>query len=46
MVGAELEGVGVGGVFGLDEDCTLRLRLAEEWCAGGLRGGSLAAGGG
>ena len=46
VVGAELEGVGVGGVFSLNEDCALCLRLAEEWCAGDLRGGPLAAGGG
>jgi len=47
VVGAEFEGVGVGGVFGLDEDCALCLLLAEEGCAlGGLQGGSLAVGGG
>jgi hypothetical protein len=45
VVGAEFEGVGIGGVFGLDEDCALCLRLVEEGCAiGGLQGGSLAVG--
>jgi hypothetical protein len=46
VVGAELEGVGVGGVFGLYEDCALCLWLGEEWCALGLSCRSLAAGGG
>ena len=46
VVGAEFEGVGVGGVFGLDEDCALCLRLVEELWAVGLGGGSLAVGGG
>ena len=45
MVGAEFEGVGVGGVFGLDEDCAIGLRLGEGGCAvEGFGGWSLAEG--
>lgn len=46
VVGAEFEGVGVGGVFGLDEDCAPCGGLGEEGFALGDGGGSLAAGGG
>lgn len=45
VVGAEFEGVGVGGVFGLDEDCALCGGLGEEGFALSEGGGALATGG-